>query len=235
MEAAEFFSGHHTPHNSQDAASTLSALQNAFSAQPNLSAVIPMVLENTGGIERAFDIYSRLLKERIVFIGGAINDDIANLIIAQLLFLESLSTEKPINLYINSVGGSVTAGFAIYDTIQYLQSPVQTICIGQAISMGALLLACGTPKRRKALPSSRIMIHQPWGGIEGQASDISIQTQEMLRIKELVTDYFVRHTGRSREVIKKDMERDFFMSPEKALAYGIIDEILIKHDRNSSV
>ncbi len=203
--------------------------KNFYSSADPVASVIPMVLESTGTTDRVFDIYSRLLKERIVFIGGTIHDDVANLVIAQLLFLESLSTEKPINLYINCVGGSVTAGFAIYDTIQYLQSPVQTICIGQAVSMGALLLACGTTKKRKALPSSRVMIHQPWGGIEGQASDIRIQTKEMLRTKNLITDYFVHHTKQNRQTIMNDIERDFFMSPATALEYGIIDEILTRH------
>lgn len=215
--------------------SSLSHSTGLHSRAHSLASVIPMVLESTGNTERVFDIYSRLLKERIVFIGGAIHDDAANLVIAQLLFLESLSTEKPINIYINCVGGSVTAGFAIYDTIQYLQSPVQTICIGQAVSMGALLLACGTPKRRKALPSSRIMIHQPWGGIEGQASDIRIQTKEMLRNKNLITDYFVHHTKQERQTIMHDIERDFFMSPTKALEYGIIDEILTRRGDRESI
>ncbi len=196
-----------------------------------MNTVVPMVLERSDGVERAFDIYSRLLKERIIFIGGVIDDGIANLVIAQMLFLESLSTEKPIQLYINSVGGSVTAGFAIYDTMQYTNSPVQTICVGQAISIAALLLVAGTPERRKALPSSRIMIHQPWGGVEGQATDISLQTKEMLRIKQLITHYFVKHTGNKEEVISKDIERDYFMSPQQALSYGLIDEILVRHEK----
>ena len=197
-----------------------------------MNSIVPMVLEKTGGSERVFDIYSRLLKERIIFIGGVIEENLANLIIAQLLYLESLSTEKPINLYINSVGGSVTAGFAIYDTIQHLHSSVQTICIGQAVSIAALILASGTPTKRKALPSSRIVIHQPWGGAQGQASDIKIQTKEMLRIKELITNYFVLHTKQPRNTISKDLERDFFMTPNDALEYGLIDEILAPNDKD---
>ena len=192
------------------------------------ATLVPMVLEKSGGYERAFDIYSRLLKERIIFIGGVIEDNLANVAIAQMLYLESTSTEKVINLYINSPGGSVTAGLAIYDTMQFMKSPIQTICIGQASSMAALLLAGGTPKKRKALPSSRIMIHQPWGGVQGQVSDIHLQTKEMLRIKELLTSYFIKHTKASKKTIVQDMERDFYMDPQQALKYNLIDEVLTK-------
>lgn len=196
--------------------------------------LVPMVVERSGGNERAFDIYSRLLKERIVFIGGIIDDHLANLVIAQLLYLESESTEKTINVYINSPGGSITSGLAIYDTLQYLQNTVQTFCIGQAVSIGAFLLASGRKGSRKALPSSRIMLHQPWGGVEGQASDIHIQTKELLRIKSLITKYLAYHTKKSIEIISKDIERDFFMSTEQALEYGIIDEIVSQHKLDSS-
>lgn len=190
--------------------------------------LVPMVIEKSGGSERAFDIYSRLLKERIVFVGGLIDDAVANLVVAQMLYLESISTEKPISLYINSPGGSVSAGLAIYDTIQFLHSPIQTICLGQASSMAALLLASGNQGKRKALPSSRIMIHQPWGGIQGQVSDISLQTKELLRIKELLLSYFSTHTKKTEKELSNDMERDFYMSSKQALEYNIIDEILVK-------
>lgn len=196
---------------------------NSLELQSNL---IPIVVEKSGGAERAFDIYSRLLRERIIFVGGVIEDNLANVAVAQMLFLESQSTEKPISLYINSPGGSVTAGLSIYDTMQFLQSPIQTICIGQASSMAALLLAAGTPGKRKALPSSRIMIHQPWGGVQGQVSDIHLQTKELLRIKQLLLGYFASHTGLSEKKLSNDMERDFYMSVEQALDYHLIDEIL---------
>ena len=188
--------------------------------------LVPMVIERSGGNERSFDIYSRLLKERIIFIGGAIDDHLANLIIAQLLYLESESSEKTINVYINSPGGAVTAGLAIYDTLQYLHNPIQTICMGQAVSMGAFLLAAGATGLRKALPSSRVMLHQPWGGVEGQASDIHLQTKEMLRIKHQITKYLAHHTGKDTKIISKDIERDYYMSAQQALEYGIIDEIV---------
>ena len=173
-----------------------------------------------------YDIYSRLLKDRIVFVDGEIYDVNADLVVAQLLFLESQDPEKDIHLYVNSPGGTVTAGLAIYDTIQYIKPDVQTICLGQAASMGALLLACGTHGKRVALPSSRILIHQPWGGVSGQAVDISIQARELVRIKKLIVSYFAEHTGKSAETVEKDLERDYYMSAEEALEYGLIDKIL---------
>ncbi len=197
-----------------------------------MNMMVPMVVEHSGGHERAFDIYSRLLKERIVFIGGPIDDHVANLVIAQLLFLESESAERSIHIYINSPGGSITAGLAIYDTLQYLQPPIQTICIGQAFSIGAFLLAAGQKGQRKALPSARIMMHQPYGGVEGQASDIHIQTKELIRLKNLIADYLSFHTGKNKKTVAKDIERSFFLSPEEALKYGIIDEIVRKKQKN---
>jgi len=186
-------------------------------------SLVPMVVEQTGRGERAYDIYSRLLKDRIIFLGGAIDDHLANLIIAQLLFLESEDSEKDIHLYINSPGGVVTAGMAIYDTMQYLKAPVSTICVGQAASMGAVLLAAGHPKKRFALPNARIMIHQPLGGFQGQASDISIHAQEILRLRDILNGILAQHTGQSLETIAADTERDFFMGSEAAKKYGIVD------------
>lgn len=186
--------------------------------------LIPMVVEQTGRGERAFDIYSRLLKDRIVFLGGAIEDHMANLIIAQLLFLESEDPDKDIHLYINSPGGVVTAGMAIYDTMQYLKAPVSTICVGQAASMGAVLLAAGAKGKRFALPHSRIMIHQPLGGFQGQASDINIHAQEILRMRDTLNAVLASHTGQALERIAADTERDFFMGSEAAKKYGIIDD-----------
>ena len=186
-------------------------------------SLIPMVVEQTGRGERAYDIYSRLLKDRIIFLGGPIDDNLSNLIIAQLLFLESEDSEKDIHLYINSPGGVVTAGMAIYDTMQYLKAPVSTICVGQAASMGALLLAAGHPKKRFTLPNARIMIHQPLGGFQGQASDISIHAQEILRLRDILNGILAQHTGQSMETIAADTERDFFMGSEAAKKYGIVD------------
>lgn len=188
--------------------------------------MIPFVVEQTGRGERSYDIYSRLLKDRIIFLGGEIDDHLANLIIAQLLFLESEDAEKDIYLYINSPGGVVTGGLAIYDTIQYLKSPVSTICIGQAASMGAVLLAAGAPGKRFALPNSRIMIHQPLGGFRGQATDISIHAQEILRMRDVLNGILARHSGQSIEKVAADTDRDFFMSGEEACTYGIIDSIV---------
>lgn len=188
--------------------------------------LVPMVVEQTGRGERAYDIYSRLLKDRIIFLGGAIDDQLSNLIIAQLLFLESEDPEKDIHLYINSPGGVVTAGMAIYDTMQYLKSPVSTICVGQAASMGALLLAAGHPKKRYALPNARIMIHQPLGGFQGQASDISIHAQEILRLRDILNNILAHHTGQDIKTIAADTERDFFMGSEAATKYGIVDGII---------
>ena len=190
--------------------------------------LIPMVIEQSNRGERAYDIYSRLLKDRIVFLGSVIDDDVANLVIAQLLFLEAEDQERDINLYINSPGGIVSAGLAIYDTIQYIKSDVSTICIGQAASMGAVLLAAGRPGKRFSLPYSRIMIHQPSGGTQGQASDIKIQAEEMLRTKSLLDNILVKHTGQPLDKIDLDTDRDFFMSAEEAKNYGIVDEIIEK-------
>jgi ATP-dependent Clp protease protease subunit len=192
----------------------------------HMSSLVPIVIEQTGLGERSYDIYSRLLKDRIVFIDGEINDLTADLVIAQLLFLESQDPSRDISIYINSPGGMVTAGLALYDTIQYIKPEIQTICIGQASSMAALLLACGTKGKRSALPSSRILIHQPWGGVSGQASDISLQAREIIRLKKLTIDYFAQHSGQPLEKVAQDMERDFYMSSQEALEYGIIDTIM---------
>lgn len=191
-------------------------------------AMIPFVVEQTGRGERSYDIYSRLLKDRIIFLGGEIDDHLANLIIAQLLFLDSEDPEKDIFLYINSPGGVVTGGLAIYDTIQYLKAPVSTICVGQAASMGAVLLAAGAAGKRFSLPNSRIMIHQPLGGFRGQASDIHIHAQEILRMRDILNGIIAHHTGQSVEKIATDTERDFFMSSEEACNYGIIDSIVTR-------
>ena len=198
------------------------------------SGLVPIVIEQTGRGERSYDIFSRLLKDRIVFVDGEIYDVTADLVVAQLLFLESQDPEKDIHLYINSPGGSVTAGLAIYDTILYLKPAVQTICLGQAASMGALLLACGTRGKRAALPSARILIHQPWGGVSGQAVDIGIQARELVRIKRLIVQYFAEHAGKTAEEVERDLERDFYMFAEEALQYGIIDKIL-KRVKNGEV
>ena len=188
--------------------------------------LVPIVVEKSGHGERAYDIYSRLLKERIVFLGTPIDDNVANLVIAQLLFLQSEDANKDISLYINSPGGSVTAGLAIYDTMQFIKPDVCTYCIGQAASMGAVLLAAGAPGKRYALPYSRIMIHQPWGGVQGTASDISIQANEILRMKNILLDILSQHTGQTRPKIEKDSDRDFFMSAGEAKDYGLVDEVL---------
>lgn len=194
---------------------------------------VPMVVEQSNRGERAYDIYSRLLKDRIVFIGGPINDTVANLVIAQLLFLESEDPEKDIHLYINSPGGVVTAGLAIYDTMQYIKPDVSTICLGLAASMGALLLTAGAAGKRYALPYARIMIHQPLGGAQGQASDIEIQAREILRLREVTNEILVRHTAQSLERIQTDTERDFFMSSEQAKEYGIIDSVIIRGEKGT--
>jgi ATP-dependent Clp protease protease subunit len=187
-----------------------------------------MVIEQTSRGERAYDIYSRLLKDRIIFLGTAIDDVVANTVIAQLLFLDAEDPDKDIYLYLNSPGGIVTAGLAIYDTMNYLKSPVSTICIGQAASMGALLLAAGTKGKRFSLPHARIMIHQPAGGFQGQATDIAIQAKEILKLKDVLNGILARHTGQTLDKIAADTERDFFMSGEDALSYGIIDEVITK-------
>ena len=188
--------------------------------------LVPMVVEQTGRGERAYDIFSRLLKDRIIFIGTAINDDVSNLIIAQLLFLQAEDAEKDISIYVNSPGGSVTAGLAIYDTIQFLKCSVATYCVGQAASMGAVLLCAGSKGKRFALPNARIMIHQPWGGVQGQASDISIQAKEILRLRDKINHILAEHTGKSVEAIEKDTDRDFFMSAAEAKEYGLVDEVV---------
>ena len=189
---------------------------------------VPFVIETTHRGERAYDLYSRLLKDRIIMLGTPINDDVANVIVAQMLFLESEDPDKGINIYINSPGGSVTAGMAIYDTMQYVKCPVSTICVGQAASMGALLLLAGSKGKRCALPNARIMIHQPLGGAQGQATDIDIQAKEILRLKAYLNGLIVKHTGHTLERIEKDTERDYFMSAEDARQYGIIDEVVVK-------
>ncbi len=192
--------------------------------------LIPMVIEQSSRGERAYDIYSRLLKDRIIFLGTAMNDEVANLIIAQLLFLESEEPEKDINFYVNSPGGLVTAGLAVYDTMQYIKPDITTVCIGQAASMGAVLLAAGTKGKRYSLPNSRILIHQPMGGFQGQASDIEIQAKEILRMKDRLNQILVAHTGKEFESIQKDTDRDFFMSGEEAKKYGIIDHVIANRD-----
>lgn len=188
--------------------------------------LVPMVVEQTGRGERAYDIYSRLLKDRIIFVGTPITDDVSNLVIAQMLFLQGTDSNKDINLYINSPGGSVTAGLAMYDTMQFLKCDVVTYCVGQAASMAAVLLAAGAAGKRYALPNARIMIHQPWGGVQGQASDISIQAQEILRLKKRLNEILAQHTRKSLDEIEKDTDRDKFLSAEEAMSYGLVDRVL---------
>ena len=190
------------------------------------SYLIPIVVEQTGRGERSYDIYSRLLKERIIFIGSEITDDLANLVVAQLLFLQSEDASKDVSVYINSPGGSVTAGLAIYDTMQFLKCDVVTYCVGQAASMAAVLLAAGAKGKRHALPGARIMIHQPWGGAQGTASDIHIQAQEILRLKEHLNGILAKHTGKTVKEIAKDTDRDYFMSAAEAAQYGLVDDVL---------
>ncbi|MFH1102785.1 MAG: ATP-dependent Clp endopeptidase proteolytic subunit ClpP [Pseudomonadota bacterium] len=198
--------------------------------------LVPIVIEQSSRGERAYDIYSRLLKDRIVFLGSAVNDDIANLLIAQFLFLESEDPDKEINFYINSPGGIVTSGLAIYDTMQYIKPDIATVCIGQAASMGALLLAAGAKGKRYSLPHSRVLIHQPMGGFQGQASDIAIQAKEILRMKETLNQILSNHTGKDINVIQADSDRDFFMSGEDAKNYGIVDHVIVnRNDLNQIV
>jgi ATP-dependent Clp protease protease subunit len=192
-----------------------------------VSYLVPTVIEQTHRGERAYDIWSRLMKDRIVFLGTEINDDIANVIVAQLLFLESEDPDKDVNLYINSPGGSVSAGLAIYDTMQYVRCPITTICIGQAASMGAVIMAAGSKGKRKALPHARIMIHQPLGGARGQASDIEIQAREILRMKDILNTIMALHTNQPLERILKDGDRDFYMSAIEAKEYGLIDDVVV--------
>ena len=191
-----------------------------------MSVLVPYVVEQTGRGERSYDIFSRLLKDRIVFLGGPVTDDLANLVTAQLLFLESEDPEREINMYINSPGGSVTAGLAIYDTMQFVKPPVSTLCVGQAASMGSLLLAAGAKGRRYALPHSRILIHQVSGGFEGQASDIEIHAREALRLREILNEILAHHTGQNAKKVEKDTDRDNFMSAAQAVEYGLIDEVI---------
>jgi ATP-dependent Clp protease protease subunit len=193
-----------------------------------LSFLVPIVVEQTNRGERSYDIYSRLLKDRIVFIGGPIDDTVSSLVIAQLLFLEAEDPEKDINLYINSPGGVVTAGMAIYDTMQYVRPDVSTICLGQAASMGSFLLAAGAPGKRFALPYARIMIHQPLGGIQGQATDIDIHAREILHMKDTLNGLLAKHTGQPKDKIARDTERDYFMSAEEAKEYGLIDKVFVR-------
>ena len=202
-------------------------MRNTFKSQ-----LVPMVVESTGAGERGYDIYSRLLKDRIILLGTPVTDEVANLVIAQLLFLRAEAPGKDIDLYINSPGGSVTAGLAIYDTIQSISCDVKTYCIGQCASMGAVLLASGTPGKRFALPHSRIMIHQPWGGAEGTAADIEIQSREILRLRTILNGILARHTGRDLKKIERDTNRDFFMSAEEAAAYGLVDKVVAPEKQN---
>jgi ATP-dependent Clp protease protease subunit len=202
--------------------------------EEKMSNLVPTVIEQTGIGERAYDIFSRLLKDRIVFLDGEIHDVTADLVVAQLLFLESQDPEKDVNLYINSPGGSVTAGLAIYDTMQYIRPNVVTICMGQAASMGAILLAAGAPGKRYALPSSRVLVHQPWGGVQGQATDIGIQAREIVRLKKMLIEYFAKHTGKTAEEVEKDMERDRFMSALEAVEYGVVDEVFARSENEQS-
>ena len=193
-----------------------------------INQIVPIVIETTGRYERSYDIYSRLLKDRIIILGGEINDHTANLVVAQLLFLEAQDPEKDINLYVNSPGGSVTAGLAIYDTMQCIKPAVSTICTGMAASMGALLLMAGAAGKRLSLPNSKVMIHQPWGGAKGAAADVEIQVKELLRTKDQINKIIHQHTGKTIEAIEQDTNRDRYMTPEEAIEYGIIDKIITK-------
>lgn len=203
-------------------------VRSAFEVYNN--TLVPMVVEQTSRGERSFDIYSRLLKERIIFLTGEVNDEVSSLVCAQLLFLESENPKKDVYMYINSPGGVVTSGLAMYDTMQYISCDVHTLCIGQACSMGSLLLTAGAPEKRFALPNSRIMIHQPSGGAQGKASDIEIQANEILKMKRALNNLYVKHTGQKLSVIEKAMDRDNFMSPEEALKFGLIDQIVANRD-----
>lgn len=206
-----------------------------MSGREDKTMLIPIVVEQSSRGERAYDIYSRLLKDRIIFLGDMVHDNMANTIIAQMLFLESEDPDKEVNLYINSPGGSVTAGLAIYDTMQYIKPDVTTICMGQCTSMAALLLAAGAKGKRYALPHARIMIHQPLGGVQGQATDIDIQAREIIKIKETIHNILAKHTGQPVEKIRQDTERDFFMSGEEARQYGIVDKIIEKREMHSDL
>jgi len=192
-----------------------------------MSMLVPMVVEQSDRGERAYDIYSRLLKDRIIFIGSPIDDIIANLVIAQLLFLQQEDPDRDINIYVNTPGGVVTAGLAIYDTMQFVKPDINTFCVGQATSMGAVLLAAGAKGKRHALPNSRVMIHQPWGGVQGQASDISIQAKEILKMRDRINEILSKHTGQELKKVEKDTDRDYFMSAKEAEDYGVIDEVIV--------
>jgi len=196
-----------------------------------MSTLVPIVVEQSDRGERAYDIYSRLLKDRIIFIGSVIDDVIANLVIAQMLFLQTEDPDRDINIYVNSPGGVVTAGLAIYDTMQFVKPDISTYCMGQATSMGAVLLAAGTKGKRFALPNSRVMIHQPWGGVQGQASDINIQAKEILKMRDRINEILAKHTGQKLEKIQKDTDRDYFMSAQDAKTYGVLDEVIIGKKR----
>ncbi len=201
-------------------------LEERYPMNERAQMLVPMVVEQTGRGERAYDIYSRLLKDRIVFLGTAVTDEISSLVVAQLLFLQAEDAGKEISFYINSPGGSVTAGMAIYDTMQFVKCDVATYCVGQAASFGALLLAAGTPGKRFALPNSRIMMHQPWGGTQGTASDISIQAREILRLRDIINGILSKHTGKPVENVARDTDRDYFMSAAEAQAYGLVDSVI---------
>ena len=203
--------------------------------EPHMNALIPMVVEQTNRGERAYDIYSRLLKERIIFLIGPLDDMLASVVCAQLLYLESENPKKDISLYVNSPGGIVSSGLAVYDTIQYIRPDISTVCFGQAASMGSLLLAAGTKGKRYALPHSRIMMHQPSGGFQGQATDIGIQAREILDLKARLNDIYVKHTGQDLKVIEDNIERDYFMSPEKAKDFGIIDEVVTSRPTSEEI
>ncbi|MBU0759958.1 MAG: ATP-dependent Clp endopeptidase proteolytic subunit ClpP [Candidatus Omnitrophica bacterium] len=197
-----------------------------------MSMLVPIVVEQSDRGERAYDIYSRLLKDRIIFIGSAIDDVVANLVIAQMLFLQTEDPDRDINIYINTPGGMVTSGLAIYDTMQFVKPDICTYCMGQATSMGAVLLGAGTKGKRLALPNSRVMIHQPWGGVQGQAADINIQAKEILKMRDRINDILANHTGQNLDKIQKDTDRDYFMSAEEAKEYGIIDEVIVSTKKN---
>lgn len=207
--------------------------QNQYNTEPQNLGLIPMVIETSGRGERAYDIYSRLLKERVIFLVGPVTETSANLIVAQFLFLESENSDKDIHLYINSPGGSVSAGMAIYDTMQYIKPAVSTLCVGQAASMGALLLAAGSKGKRYCLPNSRVMIHQPLGGFQGQASDIEIHAKEILFLKSRLNEIMAKHTGQSVKVIEKDTDRDNFLSAEASVKYGLVDAVLTDREENA--
>jgi ATP-dependent Clp protease protease subunit len=202
--------------------------RNAEAPSPRALGLIPMVIESTGRGERAYDIYSRMLKERVIFLVGPVEDHMANLVVAQLLFLESENPDKDIHLYINSPGGAVNAGLAIYDTMQFIKPAVSTVCVGQAASMGALLLAGGTKGKRFCLPHARMMVHQPLGGYQGQATDIEIHAREILRVRERLNDILVKHTGRTLQQIEKDTDRDYFLDGAEAMSFGLVDSVIDK-------